>query len=256
MNKLIRFCEYCGRGYSSCSNGGKRNRGKRFCSVLCRSKIICGSNSSSWVGLKICVGCGKGFKRIGGNSRKFCSRLCYENNRRIKRRICLFCRRYYIPDRTSRFSKYCSIKCFVSDRFLLKNKLIKCDECGKLFMKRISHIRRNVFCSQLCHSRNMMIRCSNNKWYVFGRYVEMKCIRELEKIGFSCVRSRRSIGPADVVAFKEDEVRMIQVKRKLSGTRMLSYSKDIKRLRRCRRIPGALLQLWILDGRSWKIIGC
>lgn len=52
-----------------------------------------------------------------------------------------------------------------------------------------------------------------------GSYAELKAIEELQGWGYLCLKSGASLGPFDIVAIGENDIRLIQVK---YGTARLS----------------------------------
>lgn len=64
--------------------------------------------------------------------------------------------------------------------------------------------------------------------YQAGRYYEYQCAKQLRAAGYEAVRTAGSHGPFDVIAWNNDELKLVQVK-KASGpravTRALAASK-------------------------------
>jgi len=52
-----------------------------------------------------------------------------------------------------------------------------------------------------------------NKNYRRGYEIERKAVKELKELGYNAVRTAGSHSPFDVIAWNEDQVRFIQIKR-------------------------------------------
>lgn len=82
-----------------------------------------------------------------------------------------------------------------------------------------------------------------NKRYLQGRAAEYLAQRELEKEGWTTVRAAGSKGVIDIVAWRAERVRLIQIKS--FQTRPGSYEKDIKQLSDIMLPPSGCAELWV-----------
>ncbi len=156
------------------------------------------------------------------------------NTNKIPEKKCIICGKLYIPERKSRWekSKYCSLDCLNKSKF--KGKYIKCKICNKEVWTEPSEIKKK-YCSKKCHNI-ALARTSKGKnnpnWkdgicvtpkklagvgkgnagYRKGKYYERKTRKILEKEGYYTIRSAASKGVWDIVAIREDNVKLIQVK--------------------------------------------
>ncbi|MEM4298624.1 MAG: hypothetical protein QW815_09700 [Nitrososphaerota archaeon] len=82
--------------------------------------------------------------------------------------------------------------------------------------------------------------------YQKGRVKEYKVMGILRKEGWLCVRVARSRGPADILAGKKGNVKLIQVK---SGKGRIS-DEELKELRRWSKAFGATAEVWLFKKGS------
>jgi Holliday junction resolvase len=68
----------------------------------------------------------------------------------------------------------------------------------------------------------------SNKNYIRGTQKEYLAIKELEKEGFTCIRSAASHGVTDVFAFSVGEIKFIQIKRQKVAAQ---YTTELEALR-------------------------
>ena len=81
--------------------------------------------------------------------------------------------------------------------------------------------------------------------YNRGYYAESKAVKELEAEGFVAVRTAGSHSPWDVIGIKEDEVRLVQVKRcKEPGDAAAIIKKAISELASIEIPVAAFQEVW------------
>lgn len=105
--------------------------------------------------IKICLVCSREYQTRKKTS-KYCSKRCFYIGRPKRKRVwikklCKFCSKQFngIPSEVLRGRAiYCSKKCYDSDRH--KNRIVRCEECKKEFLRRSSKQR---FCSQDCFKK-------------------------------------------------------------------------------------------------------
>lgn len=99
---------------------------------------------------KICIQCGEPYEvRDDHKTSKYCSRQCAGLGRAKKPIKCSQCGIEFIPAKKS--TKFCSYKCSGEAR---DGKItLKCDYCGKEYIKNKCHITKNNFCSKKCHGK-------------------------------------------------------------------------------------------------------
>ena len=89
--------------------------------------------------------------------------------------------------------------------------------------------------------------------YNRGYYAESKAVKELEAEGFVAVRSAGSHSPWDVVGVKDDEVRLVQVKRcKEPGDAAAIIKAALPELAKIETAVCVFQELWIwCDGQGF-----
>lgn len=90
--------------------------------------------------------------------------------------------------------------------------------------------------------------------YERGRRAERKCIKDLEELRFTCIRSAGSKGPIDVSCWDINRHKLIQVKSVSSKAGSIpSYIKELQRLTDLKRsVPvGTAIEFWVLRGTKW-----
>ena len=101
-----------------------------------------------------------------------------------------------------------------------------------------------------------------NKNYAKGRRAEYKAKAELEKLGYKVFRSAGSHTKADLISFKGDEVRFIQIKttktKNINSANMPNhYLKDLNALRTMVCYfgqPNYTAELWVKSkNKGWAI---
>jgi hypothetical protein len=146
-----------------------------------------------------CKICRKPFKRIR-KSHIFCSYECAVRGRKGKSKkqmikmFCLNCGKEYFKNKTqSKTSKYCCHKCYA----LAQKKT----QSGKG-----NHNYKNGF--------TLIKDGSSGKGrnYKKGRRYERKTRQILEKQGYYVTRSAASKGAFDLIAIKEDSIKLLQIK--------------------------------------------
>lgn len=85
--------------------------------------------------------------------------------------------------------------------------------------------------------------------YQRGYDTEQRCIRELERVGYTAVRTAGSHGPVDVIAWTPTHTRFIQCKRTKQGG---SYNSEREQLRGYPCPPNTTLELWVWDDEYAK----
>lgn len=82
-----------------------------------------------------------------------------------------------------------------------------------------------------------------------GSRAEREVWHLMQDWGYSSVCSKASLGPADVVAWNDEEIRFIQCK---NESRKGSYTEDLERLKKMKCPPNGKRELWIRQrGRTW-----
>jgi len=99
---------------------------------------------------KTCENCGQEYSvRADHKTSKYCSRKCAGLSIRKKPIKCAQCGTEFIPARKS--TKFCSNKCSGAAR---NGKiLLKCDHCGKEYLKNKCHVKEFNFCSVSCYGK-------------------------------------------------------------------------------------------------------
>lgn len=87
-----------------------------------------------------------------------------------------------------------------------------------------------------------------NRRYLQGRAAEYLAQRELEVEGWTTVRAAGSKGAVDIVAWRAERVRFLQIK--TFQDRPGSYAKDITQLETLELPPSATSELWIRKYRA------
>lgn len=85
--------------------------------------------------------------------------------------------------------------------------------------------------------------------YERGRSAEYRAMRDLEKAGYTVVRSSGSHGPFDVVAVNRLEIRLIQVKR-TEGGRLPDLKAAREELARIAVPENAVKEIWVWKGKK------
>lgn len=87
-----------------------------------------------------------------------------------------------------------------------------------------------------------------------GNRAEREIVHIMKGWGYEAVGSKASLGAADVVAWNNERIKLIQSK---NSERMSSYPEDIDKLRKLKCPPNGTRELWIRQrGGFWirKII--
>jgi hypothetical protein len=181
---------------------------------------------------------------------------------RLKKLIktCPVCGKEFHPTRKE--YKTCSTKCGCQirggQRMLAKRLRLFCDNCGKEILRKAKTMKdkENFFCDRKCYAeykQKNTIGPKNSNWkggishayqnktrhgrgnrlYRKGRYYENRVRKELEADGYYTIRSAGSHGLWDVIAIRQDRIRLIQVKagdppRKEERMRMAEFNKHPK----------------------------
>lgn len=223
----------------------------KFCRHACREAW---RRALGWTRTvrKICEQCGKAFGAFRKQNR-FCSYACAVRGRsgvsRRSRHPCLECARP-IPAK----QKYCSVACRViaarrNGAFLgAKNpnyrnaaKRTKCPTCG---IEIVDYAVRR-FCSWKCK------RVINTKKK--GRRAEWRARSELRRAGYVVVLSEGSLGAFDLIALRDSEIRLLQIKAvwRLIAAVENAFRKDLARLAAVPVKAQKELWLWV-DHRGWE----
>lgn len=148
-------CLNCGKEFYTKPSHIARGGGK-YCSKECR-------HSHSYKTSK-CEYCGKEFSHLKSKNRKFCSRECQRksiyDSHRLSKIPCKRCGKIFKPSHST--TKYCSVKCGIFDR--RKSVLIRCDNCGKTFIRKKSLINEHNFCSDSCLKLFRSNKMKGNKY--------------------------------------------------------------------------------------------
>ena len=88
-----------------------------------------------------------------------------------------------------------------------------------------------------------------------GTRREHAAIEDLERMGYTCVRSAASEGPVDIVAYGQNHVRSIQVKSRESGVRPSELEMAIEAMRHLPRLQGVSYEVWAYrkNGNKWVL---
>jgi hypothetical protein len=152
------------------------------------------------------------------------------------------CSKEYHP--CYKYQRFCSYKCAYIGRTVVRHKKhgprakrdrCKCLGCGKVFHLLASRVKVGwgKYCSKKCYNSHKKLtflgksnpnwkggismitktyRGQGNKLYRKGKRYERLTRKSLEEKGFYVINSAGSKGPFDLVAIKETEMIMIQVK--------------------------------------------
>lgn len=166
--RVQKTCKQCGEPFEV---HPYRADTANFCSISCASKSRTGERAARWSGGKvknICEKCGKEYDmwpHLVGISR-FCSHSCQTSFINAGERShlwkggkkavtnCPQCGKeiVFCAGQTRR-RKYCSTACHDAAR--MKRTTFVCEECGKSFQRKHSHIRNEFqFCSQECYRKH------------------------------------------------------------------------------------------------------
>jgi len=200
----------------------------------------------------------------------------------IKRQCKLCYKKFYYTSKSNQFcSRFCAVRLRKGKKRLSKQTII-CKECNKPFLIQRKNIRiSHNFCSNNCHGeyRSKHNTGKNNanwkhglrtyshslknkdNWheryngseYHYGRIAENMCAIILEECGYGALLTAGSRGPFDVLAFRENETKFIQVKRTAFMDK--NYRKDIEKFINAKLPKNAIREFWIYtDGYGWDII--
>lgn len=89
--------------------------------------------------------------------------------------------------------------------------------------------------------------------YRRGQGAEYRAIKDLERVGYVCIRAAGSLGPFDVVAISPLGVRLIQVKRVREGNVSAGERELIREQMEAFRTPANVTkELWVWrDRQGW-----
>lgn len=213
--KMIKKCEVCNKEFHPTRHE------QRTCSYKCGAKIRKGPTKFNKFKAN-CFVCGIEVER----QQKF------KNNKNV----------------------YCSTQCHYADNITkykgknnpnFKNALIErsCKRRGDTFK---TYHKKQKYCSVKCQPRvNLKKR---------GTTYERKAKKELEAKGYTVVRSAGSLGVADLIAFNDSEIKIIQVKATMSLLKIeILFKKDITQLRNLIVPANATTELWCWRNRKgWE----
>jgi Holliday junction resolvase len=83
--------------------------------------------------------------------------------------------------------------------------------------------------------------------YRRGYITENKAVNQLKKMGYTAVRTAGSHSPFDVIAWKQDEVRFIQLKR---TKKWKNYNLEVKQISEQKVPKSVKLELWVWVDRK------
>ena len=88
-----------------------------------------------------------------------------------------------------------------------------------------------------------------------GTRREHAAIDDLERMGYTCVRSAASEGPVDIVAYGQNHIRSIQVKSRVDGIRPSELDMAKEAMAHLPRLQGASYEVWAYrkDGNKWVL---
>lgn len=179
----------------------------------------------------------------------FCSRECYEKDRRSKRitKKCLKCGKdFFVAPHEVGKKKHCSLECYGTSR-KGSGEYIKCKICKKEVYCYKKLVKRRKYCSQACLSiayrekyageknpnykdgrsnLKKMRAGTGNNLYKKGIEKENEAKRILEEQNYWVISSAASRGIFDLYAIKDKEIRLIQVK-----LNRFPYAKDRQKIK-------------------------
>jgi len=148
---MIKKCEFCSIEFETSI---KR---KKYCSSICKNKKSIKNNSVCL----ICGYCGIAYKARNSeikDGRKYCSHYCYAFDKIfIENKICEYCGKTYKPKSNKSNQKYCSRICYDNNKKDVSTIFLICEYCGKeykIFNKRMLNLYRRgskrKYCSKKC----------------------------------------------------------------------------------------------------------
>jgi 5-methylcytosine-specific restriction endonuclease McrA len=193
-------------------------RGGNYCSPKCRGNAR--SNTH-----RTCPACGKRFRVVGYQDRRFCDQSCYHAAQRraagldesgdVAPTTCLTCQRLFKPKSVSstRVRLYCGPECFRNRNPVLDKG---CPQCGGVFKTR--NIKRK-HCSKVCASRAASIRQAgeNSHLWAGGTTKRLDIIRfsrayrewraaVFKRDGYACVDCGIKGGPGTGITLDPDHI--------------------------------------------------
>lgn len=139
-------CAICGKIVNRRLSNFRQNK-NHYCSYECSA-----ASRKNKV-KRICLFCGKQFWAVPSANRKYCSKKCHDLSMKYKDiRVCEYCGEIFEVNHSRGFSKnqrFCSLKC--AGKAKVKRVSLKCLNCGKDFLVKISHSNRRRFCSYRCY---------------------------------------------------------------------------------------------------------
>ena len=134
-------CEQCGVEFYAAPGQVER---RRYCSRPCRNAAIARKQRTA------CVRCGKEFSDAPSIAKKWCSRACYDADRKPRRT----CKRCGAPLKRGART-WCSHECFTLGRIKRVEK--PCEMCGVIMSFPPNEARVKRFCSRACLSESKRI---------------------------------------------------------------------------------------------------
>ncbi|HUW44061.1 MAG TPA: hypothetical protein VMV95_03830 [Bacillota bacterium] len=210
----------------------------------------------------ICLTCGKEFKYYPcTSSGLFCSRLCYYSNDKFLKKTASKGGIALSKIKGSQSNPKASDKQILESWEKLKaNKSLSLREefskhgyarTPKKLIKLIGKEEYDKYVEKSRKDKNKQHYFAKNKKRR-GYEAELKAKWKLQKEGFLVIRSSASLTPFDLVALREDKIKLVQVKReKLKGS---SYHKDIQKMEEVKVPKNCSKELWIWrDRKGWII---
>lgn len=179
--KIKKICICCKQEFEVT----KSKKNQKYCSQKCnykdRKEYLKGENNPCYRGGKIikkCKFCGKKFEVFPCQTRKFCSKYCFNKYQTKKKKIkCKYCGKIFETIRHRFCSRACSAKWMGEhtrgkDNPRYKRIELECKYCGEIFEVHLSRKNKAKFCSKECRDKYQVGKNSPN-WqngnYICGR---------------------------------------------------------------------------------------
>lgn len=220
-------------------------------------------------------------KRVSRAKRHFCSRACYHACKTgngnpkwrggVKSRACKICGKTF-SDRSYTGQIYCSVEC--------KNKSLVCRLAEPEALALIKQFRESGmplyefapsigFIEETLRRQLMLVvpddfraatevsRLKFNTVYRRGRNFELKIRRHLVSLGYVCMVSPQSHGPADLLAVKNGKIFLIQCKqgnriKRKERIALISMSKQAGGIPIVGGRTGQVIAFWIVDEKAGR----
>lgn len=251
MKTYKRYCDYCGKFYEG--------QGKYFCSKKCANRASIqkrqGKHEKRLEGT--CEICGKQFSYyLNHYSGRFCSRICY-NQSELRKSGCLkggevTRKRYQKVSDITLLAVWEKIK---STPELSVHKAFSALGYRRTPPKRLLKlISKTEYEETLQKKKGEGYHYINKQIQGRGYRAELQAAKDLTNDGFYVMRSAGSKTIFDLFAFKDDDIKLIQVKSQKSQ-RKFSMTKLIRELKEYPTPSVIQKEIWVWHYRNgWEVI--